>query len=74
VIETLEWLFLTLGAPEYQRSDNGPEFIATALKEWLEETGCQTLYIEPGSPWQNAYINSFKTNCTTNASIGRQRV
>lgn len=59
VIETLEWLFLTRGAPEYLRSDNGPEFIATALKEWLEKNGCQTLYIEPGSPWQNAYIESF---------------
>jgi putative transposase len=59
VIETLEWLFLTRGAPEHVRSDNGPEFIATALKDWLERNGCKTLYIEPGSPWQNAYIESF---------------
>jgi len=59
VIETLEWLFLTRGAPEYLRSDNGPEFIAKALKNWLAKNGCKTLYIEPGSPWQNAYIESF---------------
>ena len=59
VIETLEWLFMTRGVPEHIRSDNGPEFIAKQLKNWLEKQGCKTLYIEPGSPWQNAYIESF---------------
>jgi len=43
----------------YIRSDNGPEFAATAVKEWIEERGFKTKYIEPGSPWQNAYIESF---------------
>ena len=59
VIETLEWLFMLHGAPRYIRSDNGPEFIAKALRKWLEERGTQTLYIEPGRPWQNPYIESF---------------
>ena len=59
VIETLEWLFLTRGAPEYIRSDNGPEFVAKAVKGWLKQNGCGTIYIEPGSPWENPYIESF---------------
>lgn len=59
VIETLSWLFLTRGAPEYIRSDNGPEFVAKAVKEWLARSGCGTIYIEPGSPWENPYIESF---------------
>jgi putative transposase len=59
VIETLEWLFLTRGAPEYIRSDNGPEFVAKVVKGWLKQNGCGTIYIEPGSPWENPYIESF---------------
>lgn len=59
VIETLRYLFELRGAPEHIRSDNGPEFIATALRWWLAESGVKTLYIEPGSPWQNAYGESF---------------
>lgn len=59
VIETLEELFQTRGAPAYLRSDNGSEFIAGALKTWLTQRGCQTLYIEPGHPWENPYIESF---------------
>lgn len=59
VIECLEWLFLTRGAPEHIRSDNGPEFVARALREWLKKENCKTLYIEPGSPWENPYIESF---------------
>jgi len=59
VIEALEWLFLTCGVPKYLRSDNGPEFVATAVCQWLEESGCQTLFITPGSPWENGYIESF---------------
>ena len=59
VLDTLEMLVEQRGAPEYIRSDNGPEFIANAVKEWLEERGCGTIYIEPGSPWQNPYIESF---------------
>ena len=59
VIETLEWLFLIRGVPEHIRSDNGPEFIAGAVQKWLRENECGTLYIEPGSPWENGHIESF---------------
>jgi len=48
-------------APEFIRSDNGPEFIAKAVQEWIEQRGLKTLYIEPGSPWQNAYSESFNS-------------
>ena len=47
------------GTPRFLRSDNGPEFIAEALKAWLAKEGAGTLYIEPGSPWQNGYAQSF---------------
>lgn len=46
-------------APKYIRSDNGPEFIADKLRQWFEKVGVDTLYIEPGSPWENGYIESF---------------
>jgi len=59
IIRTLSRLFTERGAPEFIRSDNGPEFIATAVKEWLAASGVATLYIEPGSPWENAYAESF---------------
>ena len=47
--------------PEHIRSDNGPEFIATRLRKWLERLGTQPLYIEPGSPWENGYCESFNS-------------
>jgi len=59
VIVTLARLFEERGEPRYIRSDNGPEFVATALKRWLGASGVGTLYIEPGSPWENAYVESF---------------
>jgi len=59
VIASLEWLFLLHGPPEYIRSDNGPEFVAKALRAWLAERGAKTVYITPGSPWENPYIESF---------------
>jgi len=59
VIDCLEWLFLVHGAPRHIRSDNGPEFVAKAVRHWLGQEGCQTIYIEPGSPWENPYIESF---------------
>lgn len=59
VLETLADLFLTRGVPSFIRSDNGPEFIAKILREWLGRLGVETLYIEPGSPWENGYIESF---------------
>jgi putative transposase len=59
VIGVLARLMEEHGPPEHIRSDNGPEFIAEALKAWLAERGTGTLYIEPGAPWENAYIESF---------------
>jgi transposase InsO family protein len=59
VIAVLERLFEEYGAPDFIRCDNGPEFIARAIKKWLAARGVQTLYIEPGSPWENGYVESF---------------
>ncbi len=59
VIEALEGLMKTESAPEFIRSDNGPEFIAQALKRWLAQRRIQTHYTDPGSPWQNAFEESF---------------
>jgi len=59
VKEILEYLFLVRGKPKYLRSDNGPEFVARVVRQWLQDSDVGPLYIEPGSPWQNAYIESF---------------
>lgn len=59
VVDTLNWLFLLHGAPEHIRSDNGPEFVAALVCKWLKESGCKTIFIKPGSPWENPYIESF---------------
>lgn len=59
VIEVLSELMLIRGVPRHIRCDNGPEFIARALRNWLKLAGVSTLYIEPGSPWQNGYAESF---------------
>ena len=59
VLETLAGLFLTQGVPVHLRSDNGPEFTATLVRGWLETLGVQPLFIEPGSPWENGYVESF---------------
>ena len=59
VIEVLEYLSLTRGMAEYIRSDNGPEFVAKEVSEWLEKRGAKTIFIRPGSPWENSYIESF---------------
>ena len=59
VIDTLAELFAMRGVPKHIRSDNGPEFIASELRAWLERVGVSTLYIEPGSPWENGYAESF---------------
>ena len=61
VIEVLKYLFAVRGAPRYIRSDNGPEFIARAIRKYLAESGVGALYIEPGSPWENAYSESFNS-------------
>jgi transposase InsO family protein len=59
VIDTLADLFIQRGSPKFIRSDNGPEFVAELLRQWLKDLGVQTAYIEPGSPWENGYIESF---------------
>jgi len=59
VIDQLFHLFVFRGIPEHIRSDNGPEFTAKAVRKWLSRLGVRTLFIEPGSPWQNGYIESF---------------
>jgi len=59
VIEALASLILIKGQPQYLRSDNGSEFTANKIRNWLARTGVITAYIEPGSPWENGYIESF---------------
>jgi putative transposase len=59
VLEQLADLFILRGTPQFIRSDNGPEFVAEILRGWLARLGVQTLFIEPGSPWENGYIESF---------------
>jgi len=59
VIDQLLELFIFRGIPKYIRSDNGPEFVSKAIRRWLTVGGVKTLYIEPGSPWENGYIESF---------------
>ena len=59
VLERLSDLFVRRGVPEHIRSDNGSEFTAKRVREWLGRVGVKTLYIEPGSPWENGYVESF---------------
>ena len=59
VLDTLSDLFITEGVPEHIRSDNGSEFTAKSLREWIGSLGVKTAYIEPGSPWENGYNESF---------------
>ena len=61
VIDVLADAMMEHGIPEYIRSDNGPEFVAEVLRKWLASTGSATLYIEPGSPWENGYCESFNS-------------
>ncbi len=59
VIDALTDLFILRGAPSYIRSDNGPEFVALAVRDWIAAVRAKTAYIEPGSPWENGYCESF---------------
>ncbi|MCF6433891.1 integrase core domain-containing protein, partial [Leisingera sp. MMG026] len=59
VIDALTDLFILRGVPAYIRSDNGPEFIAQAVRGWIKAVGAKTACIEPGSPWENGYCESF---------------
>lgn len=60
-IDVLAEVFAMHGIPEHLRSDNGPEFIATAMRDWLQQVNVGALYIEPGSPWENGYAESFNS-------------
>ena len=59
VLDQLTQLFIQRRIPDYIRSDNGSEFTAKTVRQWLDELGVKTLYIEPGSPWENGYLESF---------------
>ena len=59
VLETMADVMLMRGVPEHIRSDNGPEMTAKIVRQWLANVGAKTLYIEPGSPWENGYCESF---------------
>ncbi len=59
VLDCLTELFVKHGPPEHIRSDNGPEFTAKVIRQWLNRLGVRTLFIEPGSPWENGYNESF---------------
>ena len=59
VIDVLSDLFILRGVPGHVRSDNGPEFVAKAVQEWIATVGAKTAYIAPGSPWENGFIESF---------------
>jgi transposase InsO family protein len=61
VIDVLSDLFILRGVPDHIRSDNGPEFIAKALRDWIVAVGAKTAYIMPGSPWENGYCESFNS-------------
>ena len=61
VLETLAELMLERGVPEHVRSDNGSEFVAQAVRDWIAAVGSKTAYIEPGSPWENGYVESFNS-------------
>ncbi len=59
VLERLPDLYIRRGVPDFVRSDNGPEFVAKRVQDWLERVEVKTLFIEPGSPWENGYVESF---------------
>ena len=59
VVEVLRYLFAVRGTPDFIRSDNGPEFASKAVKKWLKAAGVKTLFVAPGSPWENGYVESF---------------
>ena len=61
VVEVLRYLFAVRGAPEFIRSDNGPEFASNAVKKWLKASDVETLFVAPGSPWENGYVESFNS-------------
>jgi transposase InsO family protein len=71
VIDVLSDLFILRGVPGHIRSDNGPEFIAKAVQEWISAVGAKTAYIAPGSPWENGY--SRELQCPPQGRAARWR-
>jgi putative transposase len=71
VIEALADVMLFRGIPENMRSDNGPGFVSKELRQWLAKLGTGTLYIEPGSPWENGYCEASTGNCGMSAGTER---
>ncbi len=71
VIDVLSDLFILRGVPGHIRSDNGPEFIAQAVQDWIGAVGAKTAYIAPGSPWENGYVESFNAGSGMNYSTAR---
>jgi putative transposase len=69
VIHALTELFVVNRAPEHIRSDNGPEFIAKVVQGWLGRVGVKTLFIQPGSPWENGYNESFNRKLIFGSNI-----
>ena len=65
VLHCLTELFVAQGPPEHIRSDNGPEFVARNVREWLGRIGVKTLFIEPGSPWENGTVRASTPSCAT---------
>ena len=61
VVEVLHYLFAIRGCPAYIRSDNGAEFVSNAVQKWLKASGVETLFVAPGSPWENGYVESFNS-------------
>ena len=71
MLERLSDLFVRRGVPGHIRWDNGPEFTAKAVRDWLGRVGVKALYIEPGSPWENGYIESFNGKLPTSSWTAR---
>lgn len=74
VIDVLSDLFILRGVPGHIRSDNGPEFVAKAVQDWIAAIGAKTAYIAPGSPWENGYVESFNARLRDELLEGAQIV
>ena len=71
VIGVLSDLFIMRGVPGHVRSDNGPEFVAKAVRDWIGAVGAKTAYIEPGSPWENGYCEKLQLEASLRATRWR---
>jgi putative transposase len=74
VVDVLADLFMTRGTPAFIRSDNGPELVATAVRGWINGVGARTAFIEPGSPWENGYMESFNGKSATSCWRARSSI